>query len=132
MGVIRSRLVAVALVLLGWQAAAVCVAPVALCSVNATNAAAEDSACTCNHADGGICPMHGTPSTKSPSSRAHWCAGCADESGLMIQALLAASGGLPPSRHRVIAPVEMSEGMTLVAAVLPLAVRSPVARPPRQ
>jgi hypothetical protein len=134
MGVIRSRIVALALALLAWQAAVVCVAPVTLCSVNATNAAAEGAACTCDHADGGICPMHGTgtPGTRSHSSRAHWCAGCGDETDLMIQSLLAASGGLPSSRHQVIAPADTSDATTLVAAVLPVAVRSPVAPPPRQ
>ncbi|MEP7308609.1 MAG: hypothetical protein ABJA98_24140 [Acidobacteriota bacterium] len=133
MGVIRSRIVAVALVLLAWQAAVVCVAPVALCPVNATNGATEDAACTCDHADGGICPMHGTrtPSSRSHSSRPHWCAGCGDGTDVMIQTLIAASGALPSSRHRVIAPAEASEGMTLVAAVLPVAVRSPLAPPPR-
>jgi len=130
-GVIRSRIVAVAFVLLAWQAGVVCFAPLALCSVNATNAAAEDAACTCDHAGGGICPMHGTPTSKSHSRRAHWCAGCGDETALMIQALLAASGSLPPRRHRAIAPPEISERMVLVAAVLPVALRSPAAPPPR-
>jgi len=132
MGVIRSRSVAVALVLLAWQAAVVCIAPVALCSVNTANAAAEDAGCTCDHAGGGICPMHGTSSAKSHSGRAHWCAGCGDETDVMLQRLLAASGGLPSSRHQVSAPAEVSEAMRLPAAVLPVAVRSPVAPPPRQ
>ena len=134
MRVIRSRIAAAALTLLAWQVAAVCIAPAALGSADATHAVAEAATCTCDHAEGGVCPMHGagTPHAASNADQPRWCAGCGDEANLMIQTLLAASGGLPEGRYRMVGPAEPSEPTTLAAEVAPDGIRSPHSPPPRR
>jgi hypothetical protein len=136
MRLIRSRFAALALALLAWQIAGVAVTSVALCCFDSARAGSdEDVACTCDHAGSAICPMHKTvkkQSTDPQSHRTRWCAGCGDQAGLMIQTMLAAWGGLPESRHRVIRPAATAERMFLASAALPDAVRPPVSPPPRR
>lgn len=135
MRLIRSRLAAVALALLAWQVTGVAVTPVALCCINPARAGAdEDVVCTCEHEGNAICPMHKIAKQQgadSPSPQTRWCAGCGDQADLMIQTMLAASDGLPESRHCVVRPAAISQGMSLVAAALLNTLRSPVSPPPK-
>ena len=134
MRVIRSRIAAAALTLLAWQVAAVCIAPVAIGSADASHGAAAAVRCTCDHAGGGVCPMHGAGASHAASNaqQPRWCAGCGDEASLMIQTLLAASGGLPGRGYQMIG-LAASSGMTSLAAELvPDAAHSPHSPPPRR
>ena len=90
-------------------------APTAVCcTMSATTNAAE---CTCDHSDGGMCPMHHTRSHGMPVANAHSCKcrGTTDPVAALAAFLTGPIAVLVPSTSVVI-PAPISAG---VASLLP-------------
>src|SRR6476660_9699295 len=68
---IRPRLARVAAGWLVFQVALLVSVPTSLCST--TSATASAAACTCDHADGEMCPMHHTRNRSHDKSGTHSC-----------------------------------------------------------
>jgi hypothetical protein len=118
----------------GWLVLHLCLfvsAPTAICcTMAATEAAAE---CTCDHSDGGMCPMHHTRSHGMPAADAHSCKcrGTADPVAALAAFLTGPIAVLVPSTS-VVAPAPAPAGaISFVPAPLDLPF-VPDSPPPRR